>query len=86
MRALMEKIAEAEADVPSPNGDEADGIHHSFHPLTWQEGASRLPMTERERLDARNWNPGEKHRALESAKRFLPCHYFDFIGGTSTGA
>lgn len=28
------------------------------------------------------WNLAENNRI----GRFLPCHYFDYIGGTSTGA
>lgn len=75
----MEAIADIEAN---------DHKHfHSFRPLLWpRELASDLSEEERKkRLDCGN-NDERKFRALYRHRRYLPCHYFDYICGSSTGA
>ena len=71
----MEFIAEAEEkDAETWN---------SFCPKDWPRDVSQLPLTE----DV-NRAEGEenKARALPCTRRYLPCHYFDNICGSSTGA
>jgi hypothetical protein len=41
----------------------------SFHPLPYQP----------------NFNNGRKPAKDAERCKYLPCHYFDYIGGTSTG-
>ena len=62
-------------------------IHHSFSPANWPDDVSHVPLTEEERRRRNEANTAEaKCRAIEKTKRYLPCHYFDYIGGSSTGA
>lgn len=57
--------------------------YHSFHPQDYPENVSHVRRSPQERRFLRVQRPEE---ALDPARRYLPCHYFDFIGGTSTGA
>jgi len=76
----MECIAEKEED-----DDKA--VHHSFWPEEWPEHVSQAPHTEEERQELGNANTKEAEcRALSRDRRYLPCHYFDYICGSSTGA
>ena len=78
MQNLMGAIADKE---------EADENFHSFCPRPWPaELASDLTKEEMEKkLDAGD-SDEEKLRALRRDRRYLPCHYFDYICGSSTGA
>lgn len=78
LQNLMEAIAEKE---------EANKNLHSFCPWSWPpELASDLDDVEAQKtLDAGDCDE-DKLRALRSDRRYLPCHYFDYICGTSTGA
>ena len=58
---------------------------HRFCPEDWPENVSHVPYSEKEKSDLDRWPSHEKHLALDKQKRFLPCHYFDYIGGSSTG-
>ena len=76
----MEFIAEAEL-VYKP-----DAMDHSFASQPYPENVSQVPFTKREETQ-RNAASGAdaKCRALSTTRRYLPCHYFDYIGGSSTG-
>ncbi|KAF2238229.1 FabD/lysophospholipase-like protein [Viridothelium virens] len=51
---------------------------HSFSPLAFPDHVSHGPFqSEEDARDYRKWKYGQ---------RYLPCHYFDMIGGSSTGA
>ena len=80
---LMEEIADAEEELADPH-------YHSFKPQNLPDDVSQVPLMEAEQKRVQhaknNDDENEKHRAFYAARRFLPCHYFDFICGTSTGA
>lgn len=73
----MEYIAEEEEAYE-------DDSFHSFHPQVFPSNVSHV-MTEKENNRLDHFDSHEHFKALESNKRYLPCHYFDCIGGTSTG-
>ena len=76
----MEYIAEKEEE-------EDDEIYHSFSPEGWPDDVSHVPLTDEERTQRNHADTAEaKCRAIHKTKRYLPCHYFDYIGGSSTGA
>lgn len=67
--------------------EEKEGIDHSFHPQRWPENVYQAPLTTEEEgpINAA-YDPEEKLRRLPRTRRYLPCHYFDHICGSSTGA
>ena len=77
----MEYIAEAELSY------DANPMYHSFAPQPYPENVSQVALTEDERVKLIAAN-GEsaKCSALSTRRRYLPCHYFDYIGGSGTGA
>ena len=80
LEKLMEYIADEEQRY--------DDVSHSFHPHKWPEDVSHIPLSaaaERKRIEEAD-DPEERCRAMFKARRFLPCHYFDHICGSSTGA
>lgn len=81
LQKLMEYIADAE------ESNEIGTVHHSFSPQLWPDDVSQGPFTEAEKtkLEAAV-EEDAKCQALSKARRYLPCHYFDFICGSSTGA
>lgn len=74
----MEDIADIEA---------ADGNVHSFCPRPWPlELASDLTKEETQKKQDAPDSDEKKFLALRRDRRYLPCHYFDYICGSSTGA
>lgn len=63
-------------------------VLHSFQPLDLPDDVSQIPPDATE--EWRNINNASdavgRRRAMHKTRRFLPCHYFDFICGSSTGA
>ena len=83
LQKLMEYIADEEQRF-----DNDREILHSFHPQPWPEHVSHIPLSaidELERIEKAG-DSNQKCRAMFKARRFLPCHYFDHICGSSTGA
>jgi hypothetical protein len=81
LQKLMEYIAEEEL------GNILGQHEHSFSPQLYPDNVSQGPFTEKEKNDLSAVADHEaKYRALSNARRFLPCHYFDYICGSSTGA
>ena len=80
----MEYVA-AEEEKAYMDGKE---VLHSFHPQSWPDDVSQIPMKAAEELsEIKNASDSDgKMHAMHRARRFLPCHYFDFICGSSTGA
>ena len=80
----MEFIAEEEEKIEKEEGDK---YFHSFSPQGWPSHVSPAPLTaeEKTRVDEAEGEEA-KARALPKARRYLPCHYFDNICGSSTGA
>jgi hypothetical protein len=62
---------------------------HSFWPLQFPEDVTQGPYEpeEIEELRAAEQENGKSsvHAALRDPRKFLPCHYFDVICGSSTG-
>ena len=77
----MEYVAEAEL---SYNENRA---YHSFAPHPYPENISQVPHTEDEKEQLNDAKGDDaRYSALCKTRRYLPCHYFDFICGSSTGA
>ena len=61
--------------------------YHSFYPNSWPTNVSQIPPANN---DQRSYGEDEsaeaEARRLPAAQRYLPCHYFDSICGSSTGA
>lgn len=57
---------------------------HSFKPEPLLANHTHLLTPEEETARDRA-DEDEKDSKIEKEKRFLPCHYFDIIGGSSTG-
>ena len=67
--------------------EEKYNVYHSFHPEDYPENVCQAPLTEEEERPMQE----EYHRELRFRqsprnRRYLPCHYFDHICGSSTGA
>ena len=64
-----------------------DNTYHSFSPEEWPDNVSQVPLTDEEKRQIGAANTAEaKCRAISDTRRYLPCHYFDYICGSSTGA
>ena len=60
---------------------------HSFRPLDLPPNVSQVPLTEEEQdFNRDNDLLEDPVRNIPLTRRYLPCHYFDQIGGSSTGA
>ena len=60
---------------------------HSFDPLDFPPNVSQSPLTDKEKEEIRETCDSEDMvRNLPRTRRYLPCHYFDQIGGSSFGA
>lgn len=90
--AVEETIADEE-EAAAEEGDEIkeehDGkkVHHSFWPRPWPDNVSQVSQSRelREKIMQAK-NSEARRRAIPAAQRYLPCHYFDYICGSSTGA
>lgn len=79
----MEYVANEELEL-----DENQEVHHSFYPQHWPENVSQMPWSKEEvdRGIADATTVEQRCLKMDGARRFLPCHYFDHICGSSTGA
>jgi hypothetical protein len=74
LQKLMKIIGEIEKRTPpTVPSDYEDTVSSSFHP-----GEYRACENNKNESGPQVSDP-------ENACRFIPCHYFDYIGGTSTG-
>jgi hypothetical protein len=97
---LMYHIGEWEGKYAKKNSDGTrknrwEGLH-SFWPEEYPPNVSHVPPTGpessindqyeqyRDERDAHDASP-ENFRRWQPSRRYLPCHYFDYIAGTSTG-
>lgn len=90
---LMESIGAEEEKIAQEEEEEAeelDGkmVHHSFWPQPLPLNVSQVPRSEdlHKKIEEANNNPEAQRRAIPKPQRYLPCHYFDVICGSSTGA
>ncbi|KAF2688273.1 hypothetical protein K458DRAFT_293222 [Lentithecium fluviatile CBS 122367] len=85
LRRLMKAIADEERRQ-APLGQEE---FHSFWPQQFPEDVTHGPFEREEREELRRTQEekgkSKAHTALRDARKFLPCHYFDIICGSSTG-
>ena len=69
------------------DAEEREGSYHSFDPQVYPENVSLAPLTpEEERAIQAVYDPELRLRNNPRIRRYLPCHYFDHICGSSTGA
>jgi hypothetical protein len=93
LQRLMRRVKELESDA-----NRADGAHKSsFDPYPPPESKARMDRTATELTNHsnNNNNSGQQKNSIFSDELkdslkpkfsgYLPCHYFDYIGGTSTG-
>ena len=67
--------------------DRNEECYHSFQPQEWPENVYQAPLTKEEEEKRQEvHDPQLKVRELPRNRRYLPCHYFDYICGSSTGA
>lgn len=79
LERLMENIADQEEQ-------QNEKALHSFSPETWPGDLTQEPATDEEKRRYEvETDPERKLAATAKASRYLPCHYFDYIGGSSTG-
>lgn len=87
--AEEERIAEEDWQEKAACAEEKDGkkVHHSFWPQPWPDNVSQVPSSSdlEQKIEEAN-NPEAQRRAIPAAQRYLPCHYFDYICGSSTGS
>ena len=82
----MEYISRIEEDNESEDRQNRF-VCSSFHPLEYPEFVSHVSLTSEEQAAKDNARTAvENSRAEHPSRRYLPCHYFDLIGGSSTGA
>lgn len=91
----MEQVAKIEeySEDEDNDGDVHAGpsptpiVCSSFSPENYPPNVSHVPLSEEEVTKARNASdPISRDRSTQQSRRYLPCHYFDYIGGSSTGA
>lgn len=79
LQKLMIYIAQLEETSPE--------IYSSFYPENFPPEVSHIPLSaEEENATEATTNNVARHRAMLETRRYLPCHYFDYICGSSTGA
>lgn len=80
----LNKLAEWIACYERSKGEEA---LHSFAPEPWPDNVSQVPPTADEEQAIREATTERARQyAVPAARKYLPCHYFDYICGSSTGA
>ena len=83
LQDLMNKVGEEEKRLQD--------IRSSFAPYKWKPLRSRRKLTngEPERHPSNNLSPAALNHDVppptQNSSLFLPCHYFTYIAGTSTG-
>ncbi|KAK3657560.1 hypothetical protein LTR56_002335 [Elasticomyces elasticus] len=85
LQHLMECIAEHEAKFREDKSEQVDRHIHSFTPQPFRQNACHVLSTEERHQRDAALTEEDRTIALDPAKRFLPCHYFDYIGGSDTG-
>lgn len=87
LEALMNEIAQEEEICVEDEEDDFDGLH-SFWPEQWPSNVSHRPYDPDEEARLEEVSSDDRAaicRALNPSRRFLPCHYFDYIFRSSSG-
>lgn len=84
LERLMEAIAEEERNQAEQKGESVDTTGHSFAPLPYPEGVTQGSLNDIEHKLQREGKTD--YRAYRDSRKYLPCHYFDLICGSDTGA
>jgi hypothetical protein len=88
LERLMQHVANAEQKLwqDTASNDALPGCT-SFYPFQFPDHTSHAPYAsdEKSRI-AIAGDAAARLKLTDASRRFLPCHYFDFICGTSTGA
>ena len=71
----MEAVGDEEREAAKAAGEENLEDLSSFRPQTRPENVTQCPLKRK----------NQNHYKELDAQRFLPCHYFDLICGSSTG-
>ena len=83
LKKLVEHIAEYETTQYE------DAAQHSFAPGDYPEHVSKVARRSDEpraqKPDDVSYEPPATFHLLYTSRRYLLCHYFDYIGGSSTG-
>ncbi|KAL9613637.1 MAG: hypothetical protein Q9167_001813 [Letrouitia subvulpina] len=78
LQHLMKTISSIEQENPN--------VQSSVHPLECRDYEFRRAIERRAtRLEEEESPPEEAFEHMSESSRYLPCHYFDYIAGTSTG-
>ncbi|KAK4944682.1 hypothetical protein LTR10_015852 [Elasticomyces elasticus] len=85
LQHLMKCIAAHEAGFVHDISGQRDSHIHSFTPQPFRQNACQVLTPKEMRQRDAALTEEDKITVLEPVKRFLPCHYFDYIGGSSTG-
>ena len=80
----LEKLMEYIAEEEEKQSTEQEDFGHSFYPQLFPKHVSHTINDEESRL-LENYESHQYFKALAREKCYLPCHYFDYVGGTSTG-
>lgn len=87
-----ESLAEMEVEEAGEEiNEEREGknVHHSFWPQPLPDNVSQLPSDRELHIKsekAQGHGSEAGWRSIPAARRYLPCHYFDYICGSSTGS
>jgi hypothetical protein len=84
----MHLVGEEEEKAAQGSSDELKLVEslHSFSPRSYPKDVCPPSEGEEYTKVKSAKNQAEELSALRREKRYLPCHYFDYICGTSTGA
>ncbi|MCJ1424450.1 hypothetical protein MMC29_002338 [Sticta canariensis] len=84
---IADKEEEEEGEEEIKEEQDGKKVHHSFWPQPLPDNVSQVPPNwDVQRRLAEANNAEARRRAVPAAQRYLPCHYFDYICGSSTGA
>lgn len=95
LEKLMELIGIEENKYESSDSGQSNTFEglHSFWPESWPGDYVSQVRLSADEIRNRDEARGEADQlavrqlaALKAHRRYLPCHYFDFICGSSTGA
>lgn len=86
MQSIASKEEKINAEIIEAD-EEAAVEDHSFWPQPFPDNVSQVPPSRDLKRKLAEANTAKaRQREIPAAQRYLPCHYFDYICGSSTGA